>query len=80
MTTLSGIVEKVEELQGYLKTAAMWLPGDSPAVQKVRELLAAVDGVLNTSGIRVALGEAESKYSAEAQAIANAWPDEPTGR
>lgn len=80
MTTLSGIVEKVEHAMGLIDAALKYLPGTDPRVAILRALVEQSQVVLNTSGIRVALAEVEAKASAEAQAIANAWPSEPAGR
>jgi hypothetical protein len=80
MTTLNGIAEKVEHAMGLIESAIAFLPGTDPRVMILRSLVQKSHEVLNTSGIRTALAEVEAKYSAEAQAIADAWPDEPTKR
>lgn len=80
MMTLSGWVEKLEELTGYIDAGLKWLPGDNPRVAKMRLILEAMKKEVALSDVRVALGEVEAKASARAQEIANEWPDEPTGR
>lgn len=78
--TAIGFIEKLEEIKGYAEAALKWLPGDEPHVAKLRELVAKVDEFLDLSGMRVAMAEAEAKYSADAQVIADNWPSEPTAR
>ena len=80
MPTLNGIVETVEHGLGLLEAAVAYLPGTSPYVMALRALIEQSHTTLNMSGIRVALAEVEAKASAEAQAIADAWPQEPTAR
>ena len=80
MTTLSGIVEKLEDGLGYLEAGLKWLPGDDPRIARLRILLEAMRKEVALSDVRVALAEVESSASAKAQEIADAWPDEPTKR
>ncbi len=75
MDTLNGIVEKVELAMGLLDAATKYFPGNSPYVVMLRALVEQAKTVLNTNGIRVAMAEVESQMSAEAQAIADAWPE-----
>lgn len=75
MTTLNGIVEKVEHAMGLLESAAAFLPGTHPAVALLRALIRQSHETLALSDVRVALAEVESDFSARAQAAADAWPE-----
>lgn len=75
MTTLSGIVEKVEHAMGLLEAAAAFLPGTHPAVALLRVLIRQSHETLAMSEVRVALAEVEADFSARAQAAADAWPE-----
>ncbi len=75
---LVGIIEKIEEVVGYAEAALKWLPGDDPRVAKLRELVVLGREVVGLNEVRVALGEVEAAASAQAQQLADTWPDEPT--
>lgn len=72
--TLNGIVEKVEEIMGYLEAALVWLPGSDPRVAMLRKLVKEINAQLAMSDVRVAMAEVEANASAKAQAVANNWP------
>ena len=75
MTTLNGIMEKLEHAIGLVEGALAWLPGTDPRVVMLRTLVSQMKECIAMSDVRTALAEVESKASAQAQQIADEWPD-----
>jgi hypothetical protein len=75
MIDLGRITETADHALSLLDEVAKLVPGD-----RGTSLVNAIDSLrlaFNGAGIREALEEVQKNASAEAQAVADSWPDEP---
>jgi hypothetical protein len=76
MIDLGRIVEEADHALFLLDEVAHMIPG--PRGAALAALLDGLKAAFNEAGIREALDEVQKNASAEAQKIADTWPDEPT--